>query len=484
MSRTARPQALETRRVRVRRESSGPGPEATDNWPRTKRVLPWSLAGFIAMLWLLPFDSISLPVSLPLGAKLDRPLLMVIVALWVLSLATARGSGKVRLSPIHYAFAGFILIAIISLVMGADMTVRLGEFELGVRKLALLLSYFALFVVVASSVRPGEVRNYMLLMCGLAALMAIGTLWEYRSGVNVFFEWTGKLVPVELPIELGNVDSLGRKSVIGPTIHPLAPAMMMACAIPYALISMYENPDMRRKVAWGVAAGLMFAAALATGRKTSIVAPVSALLVLIAFRPRILRQLVPAAIGLVVIVHLAAPGALGGVSEKLMPQNFFAANSTVDRQSDYSAIRPDVIDHPLLGRGYETYDQKKYRILDNQYLTTVIGTGVLGILSYLSIFAAIFLVAHRVARNGRSEAAAIAVAIAAASVALVVGSGLFDMLALAQIPYMFCFLAGFVAVLSWDLPAKRRPLAAPGRVPIGPDPGPVPDRRWPLPAAR
>ncbi len=448
------------------------------DWPRTTRPLPWALAGFMAMLWLLPFDSIDLPVGLPLEAKLDRPVLLLIVALWVLSLTILDGSERVRFSPIHYAFVGFVLIAILSLVHNAETTVRLGELELGVRKLALLISYLTLFVVVASGVRPGEVRAFMTFMCGLAVLMALGTIWEYRSEFNVFFSWTQKVIPVQLPGELYNSDSIGRRSVIGPTIHPLAPAMMMACTMPYALISMYESRDLRRKVGWGIAAAIMIAAALATQRKTSIVAPVAAILVLVAYRPQLLRKLLPGALGLFVLVHIFTPGALGGVGEQLLPQNMFGVASTVDRQSDYAAIQPDVVNQPLLGRGYETYDQKKYRILDNQFLTTIIGTGVVGILSYLSIFAAIFLVAHRVARDGESDRTAPALAIAAATVAMLVGSGLLDILALPQLPYMICFFAGFAAVLSREL--RVEPAAEAVRAAGRANPG----SRGPIPATR
>jgi len=42
-------------------------------------------------------------------------------------------------------------------------------------------------VIVASSIRPGEVRPLMKLVCGLAALTALGVLWEYRTGFNVFY---------------------------------------------------------------------------------------------------------------------------------------------------------------------------------------------------------------------------------------------------------------------------------------------------------
>jgi len=441
----------------VRYRSPSPDPESQDNWPHTRRPLPWALAGFLVMVWLLPFDSVSLPIPLPLEAKLDRPVLLGIVALWALSLTAARRSPRLRLSPVHYCFAAFILIAVVSLVQGADITVRLGEFELGVRKLALLLSYATLFVIVASSVRPGEVKPFMKLVCGLAALTALGVLWEYRTEFNVFYELTSKVLPVSLPAELGNVDSLGRRSIIGPTIHPLAPAMMMACAMPYALITMLDKRELRDKVIWGALAGLMFAAALSTGRKTSLIAPLVAVIVLVAFRPRMLRQLLPVAVGLFVIAHIAAPGALGSVGDAILPQNLFNTDSAMNRQSDYSAIRPDVIDHPFLGRGYETYDQKKYRILDNQYLTTMIGTGALGVIAYFSIFLSIFLIAFRVARNRRGDDGSIAIAIAATTAALALGSALFDLLAFPQIPYLLCFFAGFAVVLSWDIAPSRAP---------------------------
>lgn len=448
--------------------------DANDNWPRTRRPLPWALAGFLVMLWLLPFDSISLPIPLPLEAKLDRPVLLVLIAIWVLSLTGEGRSPRLRISAIHYAFAAFVLVAVISLVQGADVTVRLGEFELGVRKLALLLSYVALFIIVASSMRPGEVRPFMKLICGLAALTAIGVLWEYRTGFNIFYELTSKVLPVSWPAELGNVDSLGRKSVIGPTIHPLAPAMMMACAMPYALIQMYDKKELREKVLWGALACLLVAAALATGRKTSLIAPLAAVTVLVAFRPRILRQLLPAAVGLFLIAHIAAPGALGGVGEAILPQNLFNTNSAMNRQSDYAAIRPDVIDHPFLGRGYETYDQKKYRILDNQYLTTMIGTGALGVLAYFSIFLATFLIAFRVARNRSGESASIAIAIAATTVALALGSALFDLLAFAQIPYLLCFFAAFAVVLAEELEPKSVTVRVRGALlPVGGVPGPA-----------
>src|SRR5512132_3351876 len=86
-----------------------------DDWPHTNRPMPWALAGFMAMVWLVPFDSITLPPPLPLGAKLDRPVLVGIGALWVLSMVGARTVTRLRMSAVHWALLLFIVIALSSL---------------------------------------------------------------------------------------------------------------------------------------------------------------------------------------------------------------------------------------------------------------------------------------------------------------------------------------------------------------------------------
>ena len=58
--------------------SGPPEPEdPTDLWPRTTRLLPWMFAGFIALIWLTPFNAIEINVSLPIELRLDRLVLPV-----------------------------------------------------------------------------------------------------------------------------------------------------------------------------------------------------------------------------------------------------------------------------------------------------------------------------------------------------------------------------------------------------------------------
>jgi hypothetical protein len=438
-------------------------PPATDVWPHTKRPMPWVLAAFMAMIWVIPFDSVSLPVSLPLDAKLDRPLLIGAAGLWVLSLIgdRRRTVSRLRISPVHWAVLSLLILALGSLVLNDATIVRLSEMDIALRKLALLFSYALLFFIVASAIKPAEVRNFATFMVCLASITAIGALIEFRTGYNVFFQWMSHVLSVQRPGELGAVDSIGRKSVIGPTIHPLAVAMMMSLALPFALMGFLTSEKRKIKIRYALATALFLAAAVATQRKTSFIAPGVGLVVFLAYRPRSIVKLAPIAVLLLVVVHIAAPGALGAITQQLKPNNLTGVASTQDRQSDYPAIKPDIIQHPLLGRGWESYDQKKYRILDNQYLSLVIGVGILGVLSYLSIFLTIFLLAHRVARSHDPDLAPTAVACAASITSLVVGSALLDTLALAQLAYLICFIGGLVVVAAQaEAPARRRAAAA------------------------
>ena len=209
------------------------------------------------------------------------------------------------------------------------------------------------------------------------------------------------------------------------------------------------------KIRYALLIALMLAAAVATQRKTSFVAPAFGLLVLFAYRPKAVLRLIPVGLLLIVVVHAAAPGALGGVGEQLKPSNLFGVATTKDRQGDYTAITPDVLKHPFIGRGYESYDQKKYRILDNQYLTLVVNTGFLGVFGYLAIMAAAFALAHRCSRSRDPERAWFGAAAASAIVGITVGSALLDTLALPQLPYLFCFVAALAAVSAKAMAGER-----------------------------
>ena len=172
-------------------------PLDSDDWPHTTRILPWALAGFVVMLFLVPFDAIDLPVSLPLSSTLDRPLLIAIATLWLLSLAIVSGEARprIRLTRVHFAVLAFFAICCIGVGIDGQVLASMDEVSLVVKKLALLFSYLLFFFIVASVMRPREVPRYAAMMVVLGVIVAIATVVEYRMHYNVFYSLWGKMLP-------------------------------------------------------------------------------------------------------------------------------------------------------------------------------------------------------------------------------------------------------------------------------------------------
>lgn len=425
------------------------------DWPHTSRLLPWALFGFVAMLWLVPFDSIKLPLGGPVDATLDRPLLVLLAGIWLFSSEATRGR-RARTSPIHWAFATFIAIAVFSVLIHAEALVRVEGLDLAIKQLALLVSYGLFFSLAAATLRVSEVPKVITALLVLAGFTAAAVIVEYRFGINVFHDWIGPLFPGYVqPEGLGAVDSIGRKLMYGPAVQPLAVAVMISMTLPFAFAWLLKAKERRERLLYAGLVLLLIGGAVATQKKTSMLGPIVCVAVLTAYRPRAMARLAPLAVALVVVVHFMAPGALGAVVDQFAPGSVNRVDTTQDRLTDYEAIKPDLVAHPLVGRGYGSYDQKLHRILDNQYLGLAIGVGLLGLVGYLGIFAASFLRANRVIRSRDPERAPPALGAAAAIVVALVAGALLDFLSFPQLPYLLCLIAAIIYVLGEDRLVRR-----------------------------
>lgn len=441
------------------RSLSRPAPASRlADWPDTTRLLPWALFGFVAMIWVIPFDSIILPIGTPVDASLDRVFLVVIAAIWLISDGVVRRDRSVLRSPVHWSFAIFTLVALLSVLLHEEALVRVGGLDLAVKQLALLVSYGLFFALAASIMRASEIPKLITAMLALASFTAVAVIVEYRFGTNVFHDYIGPLFPGYVrPEGIGTYDAIGRKLLYGPSVQPLAVAVMFSLALPFAFAWLLKAKERRERIIYGIVVLLLIGGAVATQKKTSMIGPLVCIAVFCAYRPRAMVRLAPWLIVLVGVVHVFAPGAFGAVIDQFAPGSVTKVNTTRDRLSDYNAIKPDLADHLLIGRGYGSYNQKQHRILDNSYLTLGIGVGLIGVLAYLAIFVTAFFSAHPVARSGDPDRAPPAVAAAAAIVVALVANALLDLLSFPQLPYLFCFIAAiaFVAGRDWKAQATQ-----------------------------
>ncbi len=429
-----------------------------DDWPHTTRVLPWMVAGFIAMLWLLPINAITLQASLPVDLKLDRLVLPVIVITWLLSLAIGGpGAPRWRFTKVHAAVAGFVAIAFLSVVLNASYLDQTLELGLAVKKLTLLGAFFSIFLVVASVVRPAEVRSFMTLTLALAVVCALGILWEYRFGTNVFYSWSAKFLPGFFQVttlDTTGFDEIGRRAVAGPADLSLEAVGMLSMAIPIAFVRAMHADRTRERVLCGLAICLLLGAMIATYRKSALLAPLSVCLVLAYFRRRELLRLAPLGVVILLAIPALAPNALGSIVDQLAPSRL-GVSTVSDRVADYDAIRPDLLSHLAFGRGFGSYEHATYRILDNDLLMRIVETGLVGLIAFILMLGLTIATAVPIIRGRDPNWAPPALAIAAAAGAFLVLSVLFDIFSFPHGPYILMTLFGFLAAIVAG--ERRRP---------------------------
>jgi len=418
------------------------------------------IAAFIAMLWLVPFDTISLTVSLPFDLHFDRIVLPFVILAWGLTVVRSPGH---RLKPtlVHIAVGGFVLVALVSVAVNASALNESLELSNAIKSLLLLASYATFFMVIASSVRPSEVRPFINYTLCLAVLCGLGTLVEYRFHYNVFYALSAKLLPsifkVLPPGGLGT-DELGRPVVLGPGEIGLEVASMLAMAVPLALVGLMSATRRREKLWYLFASCVVLAAGLATYKKTALVAPAIVVFLLILVRPRQIMRLAPVLVVIALGAHILAPGAFGSVVEQFTGGRLTSVGTTQHREDGYDAIRPLVWANPLLGMGYGSYNGELNRILDNQMLDNAIDTGLLGLIAYILMPLSVIAAAWPMIRGPANARAAPALCVALGAIVFLTVSLLFDAMSFPHVPYIFLAAAGFAAVLAQEH-HHRRPAA-------------------------
>ena len=441
--------------------------KAADDWPHTTRVLPWMIAFFLFVLWLVPFDAIQFGASLPVELKFDRILLPIIVLTWVIALAIGgRAAPRLRPSWVHAGVLAFVGLAGLTFVINAHYLNQTLELATAVKRLSQLIAFVTFFVLIASIVRRSEVRAFLRYTLVLAVIAAIGTLIEYRFQYNVFYDVAHRLLP-GFQVALANssgVDDIGRRLVRGPADLPLEAVGMFTLALPIALVGITDSKRWRTRILYGLAAALLIAASISTERKSGLLGPLAVVLTLAYFRRRELVRFAPLGLVLLLIVKLAAPGALGGVAGQLAPSQL-GVSTVSERVARYDAIRPDVWAHLAFGQGFGTF--YAVRILDNELLGRLVEGGVLGLVAYVLMLLSLVWVGVGAVRRRGQPGMTMGLVAAPAALGVLVLSALYDFLSYPHGPYILLSLAGLLVVAVKSPEATESPPVATESPPFG-----------------
>jgi polysaccharide biosynthesis protein PslJ len=419
-----------------------------------RMLLAWRalLTATIAIILFIPIRRYALPGHLPFQLEPYRLLIAFVVVLWIGALLI---DPRVRLirSNIDRPMAAIFLVAVASI--GANYS-RISDQHVvsdSIKQLTFLGSFLLIVLLIVGLVRRREDVNRLLsvLVAGGAAV-ALSAIIELYTHYNVF-NHVQALLPflheTTAPVEAVRA---GHIRVLASSQHPIALGAMFVMLVP---IAVYLIRETGRRI-WALAILLCILGALATASRTAVVMLFVIAIVYLCLRPRQTVRVWPALIPMLLLVHVAMPGVVGGFYKAFFPKGGLVAEQggAPVGSSRIASLGPGLHQiglRPLVGAGYGSrilQDQANANsfIVDDQWLSTGMDTGILGVGAWLWLFIRFLRPTYRAARRDRGADGWLYAGIAASITSFAVGMLTFDAFSFIQTTFVLFFLLGLGSV--------------------------------------
>lgn len=253
------------------------------------------------------------------------------------------------------------------------------------RGLIVLAGWLGVLLLAADGIDGAERLGAMLrrIVIGATAMAVLGIL-EFFTGLapSKYIFVPGLSVHAQVT-DLASREGLVR--VYGMAAHPLEFAAVLAMTLPLAIHQARFAPAGLRRRRW-LQVALIAGTMPLTVSRSAIFGLIVVSLVLIPTWPRHDRSRAYAILLIApLLVWLAKPGILTGFGQ-LFGQ-LGTDQSSMSRTGAFSAAAPYIAHHPWFGQGFQTFFPQIYFFIDDQYLTSLIETGVVGALALTALFA-------------------------------------------------------------------------------------------------
>ena len=296
------------------------------------------------------------------------------------SFGLARGLQPVRIVVLAWAF-----VNVASYVVAFSRPLDGLEARAADRGLVVTASATGIALLAADGIRTRERLEALLRALGLigGALAGIGII-QFLLGIDL-------AAMVRLPgLELNDPalsrisERWGYRRVSGTTAHAIEFCVVLSMLLPFAIHYAVAGGRRHRLLHWASVALMAAAIPMAVSRSGALGALVVGLVLVPTWPARWIRRAVALGAVYVVAMKLAVPGLLGTIRSLFL--NAGIDPSVLDRQSDYGYVARFVRERPIFGRGFSTFLPTRYDYLDNQYLGTLVETGVVGLVALVALF--------------------------------------------------------------------------------------------------
>ncbi len=421
-----------------------------------------SLVGLIlAVVLFVPIGRYRLPGSLPFNLELYRVVVALVVAIWLASLLVDT-SVRWHSTPFDRPLLLLLACVFMSEIANPDRVNRYGSQV--AKTMTFFMSFVLVYYVVATQVRRRQSIDFLLrfLTVGGAVIGALA-LVERRTHFNAFNHLHAMLPFLTFEPNdsaLSYMYRSGDLRAVGPSQQPIALGAMLVMILP---ISVYLTRTRGRR--WIIASVFLIVGALATGSRTALSMILAEFILFLIVKPRETKRLLPLFVPAIVVIHVLAPGALGGLKSALFPKGGLIAQQTqlaVNANPQLAGgrirqIRPMVTEashHPFFGEGLGTrltgFDTKDRNapILDNQWLNNLLDVGFIGFALWIWLFVRSTRMLLRRARESSGDGDEwLFLGLAASILSFAIGMLTFDAFSFTQVYFIFWILLGLSAAL-------------------------------------
>ena len=347
------------------------------------------LTTFLVLLYLIPSDRVIGALG---GAGSPSALFALAAGLWWgwYQLARREPAVDLRTQPVRVAvtvFMGAVLASYIVAMLRPLPSSELNGADLGLLRMFALVS----ILLVANDLIPDLARLRILLhrLVVTGALLAALGLVQFATGQSLV---SSVSIPgLSASQDFSAVqDRNGFARAAATAMSPLEYAAVLSMILPIALTFALTDTTRPRWYRW-LPALVIIAALAVSASRSGWLGLALGIISLLPFWPRRVRigAAVASAAGLA-LLYLTVPGMIGTLRGLFLDSG--SDPSATSRSSGYEDVGQVFATSPILGRGFGTYT-RDYRILDNQYLLTVVELGALGLLALVSVLVTAIVVA-------------------------------------------------------------------------------------------
>ena len=437
----------------------------------SRTALSWRslLSAVILVILFIPIRRYELPGSLPFQLEPYRVLIAFVGLGWISSLLI---DPKVRFrsSPLHAPLFAVVLVSAASFAFNVERIQSLNVSQDATKQFTFLLSFMLVFCLIVSVVQTwDDIDTLLKVLVAGGTVVALLALFELNTGINVFNN-LDRVFPFLQPAggPSSNLVRYGRLRVYASAQHPIGLGELLVLLIPMAIYVAVITGRRR----WFVAAIVLGIAAFGTVSRTAVVSLLAIGIVYLILRPAQTFRFWPLVLPGLIAVHIAMPGVLGSMYKGIFPQKGLIAQEAggavgSSRTASFGPGMHEVGLRPLLGGGYgsriPTGPSANSFIVDDQWLSTAMETGIAGVAVWLWVFARFIRLMFRAARRDRTPRGWLFVGAAATATGFAVGMATYDSFSFIQATLvLFILLAIGCAGLTAraDEEARRGPAAA------------------------